>query len=678
MRLQKYFPLLKLTACTLATASCAVIAPPHVEDKDLKWHEAMDTFANKPLCEKSNLEGATPDDRCALATKPGAKLAASTYVPWNYSESGECRIDARKDGGKTPPSKECLDHDFVSISISGGGTKSAVFSAEALFSLEKWGLLSRADVLSSVSGGSFTAGLYALSEDASSTGRLRPEGWKCPDPTPSESRGRGRNAAPLRWEYCDIMNRAEADLLTPLMLRRFNPVDLARRGATFRNVGDVLAETIDYHLFDGTNKKIGEINPRKPNIVFNASNISTNRSYLESESFDDDGATHLPRKKWRRKTIDEHQHFSFTDYYFERLLKSELSSFPVSLGIATSAAFPLTIDPVTLARYRKSSKAFDIDYVHLMDGGANDNHGLTEVRMMLRDAVENNPSGHSPRRIVALMLDASLNASTGEDHERPTARHADSLLGPLRIVATSNSVDRIMNANAEMRRPALAEQLAAYQRDKKGMVARLAPISIELLHRVEQPEDETAQPHEVNPKRSPWTDAPPKPTDRAPAMELVEPRSKAAVKALLDKTDSGAELRRRYGLSNIHPQCYYETLISVPTNYNVPENDAACLRHAARWATAIRMMQLCRDPALKAAGAGGAPLINCSLTEEFNLPTLPACVFEDKMQQALETHRATGGPAAGTACRFLLTNQSQMALELTAEGRSKEREAGRI
>jgi predicted acylesterase/phospholipase RssA len=64
---------------------------------------------------------------------------------------------------------ECLnasskrERDFIAMALSGGGTKAAVFSAEAMFYLEALDLLHRVSVVSAVSGGSFTAGLYALS-----------------------------------------------------------------------------------------------------------------------------------------------------------------------------------------------------------------------------------------------------------------------------------------------------------------------------------------------------------------------------------------------------------------------------------------------------------------------------------------------------------------------------------
>jgi len=57
------------------------------------------------------------------------------------------------------------ERDFIAVALSGGGTKAAVFSAESMFYLEALGLMRRVSVLSSVSGGSFAAALYAISCD---------------------------------------------------------------------------------------------------------------------------------------------------------------------------------------------------------------------------------------------------------------------------------------------------------------------------------------------------------------------------------------------------------------------------------------------------------------------------------------------------------------------------------
>jgi len=57
------------------------------------------------------------------------------------------------------------DPDFVALALSGGGSRAAVFSAAVMFELERHGILRQVDVLSSASGGSVAAALYATSCD---------------------------------------------------------------------------------------------------------------------------------------------------------------------------------------------------------------------------------------------------------------------------------------------------------------------------------------------------------------------------------------------------------------------------------------------------------------------------------------------------------------------------------
>jgi hypothetical protein len=67
----------------------------------------------------------------------------------NWLARGECAA---------PPK-----HAFVSVAITGGGNKSAIYATEVLFELRRYGLLREVDVVSSVSGGSFAALVYGLS-----------------------------------------------------------------------------------------------------------------------------------------------------------------------------------------------------------------------------------------------------------------------------------------------------------------------------------------------------------------------------------------------------------------------------------------------------------------------------------------------------------------------------------
>src|SRR3954462_14934632 len=93
--------------------------------------------------------------RAALAADPPSPTTPST--------------DASIKPSTTRPAPSAVDPNndgyFVGIAISGGGTRSANFSAACMFQLQRLGLLQRADYISSVSGGSLTAAYYCLCDD---------------------------------------------------------------------------------------------------------------------------------------------------------------------------------------------------------------------------------------------------------------------------------------------------------------------------------------------------------------------------------------------------------------------------------------------------------------------------------------------------------------------------------
>src|SRR5258708_3936664 len=55
------------------------------------------------------------------------------------------------------------DGYFVGIALSGGGSRSAAFSAACMFQLERMGILQKVDYISTVSGGSLPGAYYCLS-----------------------------------------------------------------------------------------------------------------------------------------------------------------------------------------------------------------------------------------------------------------------------------------------------------------------------------------------------------------------------------------------------------------------------------------------------------------------------------------------------------------------------------
>ncbi len=406
----------------------------------------------------------------------------------------------------------------------------------------------------------------------------------------------------ILWSYNEMTERASSNIFFRHLLKRFNPVDTLERGLTHRNTGDILAENLASSLFgDGAagRTKFADLNPRRPNLVLNATNTVELRRFIEERAGID------PARR-RLRLENEHMHFAFLDYYFRDLLRSNLSEYPLSYGVAASAAYPLIIDYVTVGQFPgPAAPGSRIGFIHLTDGGAQDNHGLTEVVMMLRDIFR--PSAEPvPERVLSLVIDSSLSRTSGTDEEKPSARGIESAFIPLRPGIVSESVDRSMESNADLRKRAFERYLDDIRRDQSRQVraARTFDVGLNTLDRFDERYFDGDRPED-------------KPEDA---------RAKRAAAAKI----RDSSFRRRLGLGGYHPQCYFDPLAYAPTHLKLEADIANCLRHAARWTVALRMVQLCNDPEFRDAGAERAAVgVDCRFLDsgEFGLPLLPACEF---------------------------------------------------
>jgi len=132
------------------------------------------------------------------------------------------------------------------------------------------------------------------------------------------------------------------------------------------------------------------------------------------------------------------------------------------------------------------------------------------------------------------------------------------------------------------------------------------------------------------------------------------------------------EYREKLQLSNWHPQCLFERMKSSDSTFDLaelPEAVQSCLRHAARWAAALRAQEFCNEMAR--AHGKGAPLgadsgFACDpVTRRLSLyPTtksrdLDRCELDkdERMKKLIEEGRAnfqknftTANPAIGFSC----------------------------
>jgi NTE family protein len=253
--------------------------------------------------------------------------------------------------------KDDAGDTLLIAAFSGGGTRAAALSYGALEELAKTDiqrsgrkerLLDHLKVISSISGGSYTATYYGLFGD-----RIFQD---------FETRFLKRDA------------QGEIGRLV------FSPVNLMRLTSPYFGRIDLVAEHLDEEIFE--HKTFADLlaasqSGRRPYIAINATDMS-----LGSQ-------------------------FEFSQDQFD-LLCSDLSSFSVARAVAASSAVPLWFSPLTLKNYagqcaypipqwitaalknreaepRRYNRAAEIEsyfdasarpYIHLLDGGVSDNTGL--------------------------------------------------------------------------------------------------------------------------------------------------------------------------------------------------------------------------------------------------------------------------------------------------------------
>jgi len=247
------------------------------------------------------------------------------------------------------------DKPFVILAFSGGGTRAAAFSFGLMEELRlveysakdgsKRRLLDDVEIISSVSGGSFTSAYYALFPE------------------------RFYSEFPQRFLYRNIQSG--------LILRLFNPYNWVRLASPDFSRIDMADEYYNDTVFEG--KTFADLLKRPqgsvPFLVLNATDISINHR------------------------------FEFTQDQFD-LLCSNLSDVTVSRAVAASSNFPVAFAPLTLDNYKNDCGALpewigpaldrgqnpkrrvaeaaaaqsyrdpDRRFVHLLDGGLSDNLGL--------------------------------------------------------------------------------------------------------------------------------------------------------------------------------------------------------------------------------------------------------------------------------------------------------------
>ncbi|MGE5162752.1 MAG: patatin-like phospholipase family protein [Sphingobacteriales bacterium] len=222
-------------------------------------------------------------------------------------------------------------HDGIALALSGGGYRAMVFHVGALLRLNEVGLLEKVARVSSVSGGSITAGALAIS-----------------------------------WPKLRFQNGSADNLDIVVDLIRKMASTTVDMGAVIGGillpgtVSDRVVAAYDEVLFKG--KKLSDLSEEAANVprfVFNATNVQTAALWRFSKPYMGDYRVGLIRNP----------------------------DVPLAIAVAASSAFPPVLSPVTLEIEQPVAATEGADLSHppytetavLSDGGVYDNLGLETV-----------------------------------------------------------------------------------------------------------------------------------------------------------------------------------------------------------------------------------------------------------------------------------------------------------
>ena len=292
---------------------------------------------------------------------------------------------------------------LVLLALSGGGSRAAYFSEQSMFKLQEvlddYDVLSKVDVISSVSGGSLAAAYYCLSRDPAAS------------QTKSDAAGLWTEEAFLNLIKHDYIFGDRGLIVGGYLLRPYN---LPRTWFTAYTRTDAMADVFENGVYEPSSLSIrsptfGDLNPLRPFLILNAGN----------------GTKDYGIEKFGTP-------FTFTEQGFRNIC-SDIYSYPLAYGVMASASFPGVFNYMTLSDFSPEMPADGEPatrrqlqncpttpgqepsaYLHVFDGGTVDNLGLESVRQVIIDQRDNYDY------FVVISVDSYL--QSGADNTKPDVR----------------------------------------------------------------------------------------------------------------------------------------------------------------------------------------------------------------------------------------------------------------
>ncbi len=326
------------------------------------------------------------------------------------------------------------DETFVILTFSGGGTRAAALSYGVLRKMREIrlpdgrSLLDEVDVISTVSGGSFTGAYYALFGE-----RIFDD---------FEERFLNRN------------------IERELFLKLTNPYNWVRLASPYFSRIDLAAELYNDTIFQSRTFAALAEKAARPFLIMNATNLST-------------GAR-----------------FEFTGRQFH-YIGSDLLTYPVARAVAASSAFPFLLSPISLANYcgaadcapdtedtlalrdywvnqRRYWAAYNNTiyadreahpWLHLMDGGLADNLGLRAIYdLYVRSDIRQKINNGKIKRLLVIVVNAKT-----EKRENCDRKESPPGLAKVGFKTATVSMDNYSFETVEMFKETMGERIKAQQ-----------------------------------------------------------------------------------------------------------------------------------------------------------------------------------------------------------------------
>ena len=288
-----------------------------------------------------------------VENRPKNKTRAATLAavaPAPSRDAARVRPPTSREHAETPRPAESPDvvpdGFFVGLAISGGGSRSANFSAACMFQLQRLGILQRVDYISSVSGGSLTAAYYCLARDK-------------------------------YWNPGVVQRRLTHAFANDVIFQTLLPWNAIMLFFTDLDRSDIISDSFTRVLFSRKGRPLtfGNLRKDRPRLLINATDLQSGRGFV------------------------------FSDEAFDEL-NSDLSKYPIAHAVAASAAVPVLMHHVTLRDFSTNFK----QYRHLIDGGVTDNLGVQSLvdsyTAHIETAARQGRPDPYPHGAVLIVLDA--------------------------------------------------------------------------------------------------------------------------------------------------------------------------------------------------------------------------------------------------------------------------------